>query len=499
MLGAVKPLLRVTALVSLLCALYSGGCAEADPVVLSDGGGPPAIVAPKLTSRRLVTRGSALIDELGRRVILRGLNVGGRSKMPPFVPFEIASNADVPGRAEQLMAAVRKLGANGIRLTLSWEALEPQRGVFDSAYIGRYRALLDAADRAGLAVIIEFHQDVFQAAFCGDGFPEWALGDIPHGPPHYDCSGFAWSLPYFDPKSDVSRAFDGLWNNRDGVLDALVAMWARVAREFGRHPAVAAFEAINEPGSGSQTPEMAGANILPPFYDRVAVAIEAEVGPAAVLGDDPIATLNDVARLVRPSHAHFTYGPHYYDIATTVGAAVEPDRIRSEVSAILARAEAWGSPVVIGEFGAPNPVTQKAEFTSAVLDAADVRRASAMAWEASMSDELWNHEDFSVTMSDGSERAWGAALDRPVARAIDGTIIDLGWDAAAKRFTLSVEGEGDKVSEVYLPARQLGSTPQITVTGARFRWTAETSTALVSAERGAMWTLVAEASSNLAP
>jgi endoglycosylceramidase len=293
--------------------------------------------------------------------------------------------------------------------------------------------------------------------------------------------------------SEVSRAFDGLWNNRDDVLTAFVGMWTRVAREFGRHPAVAAFEVINEPGSGSSTPETVGATVLPPLYDQVAAAIEAEAGPGAVLGDDPITTVNDVTRLVRPVNPRFVYAPHFYDTATTLGAPLNPDRIYRDISAILARAEAWGAPVVLGEFGAPNASAQKAEFSSIVLDAADARRASAMAWEASMSDQLWNNEDFSVTMVDGSERAWGAMLDRPVARAIDGTIVDLAWDAGAKSYTLSVEGEGEKVSEVYLPVRHLGAAPKITVTGARFRWSAETSTALVAAARGASWTLTAEA------
>jgi endoglycosylceramidase len=480
---------RSSALTVLLGALAA--CGESDP----GAGVPPerVIEAPKLATRRLVTRSGALIDDLGRKVILRGVNVGGRSKMPPFVPFDIQSSAEVPARAEQIMTAVQKLGSNGVRLTLSWEALEPQRGVYDDAYIARYRALLDAADKAGLSVIIDFHQDVFQAAFCGDGFPEWALGDIPHGPPHYDCSNFGWSQPYFNPMSEVSRAFDGLWNNRDGLLDALVGMWSRVAREFGRHPAVAAFEVMNEPGSGSLTPEVLGATVLPAVYDRVAAAIEAEVGPAAVLGDDPIATINSVERLVRPTHARFTYGPHFYDILVSIGGPVDADRIRSEVSAILARAEAWGAPVVIGEYGTSNAHAQKAEFSTAVLDAADARRASAMAWEASMSDVLWNNEDFSVLMTDGSPRAWGDALDRPVARAIDGTILDLSWNAAGKHFELSVEGNTDKVSEVYLPQRHFGGLPpQIKVTGARFRWMPETSVVLVAAERGASWSLVAD-------
>jgi endoglycosylceramidase len=488
MLGRVTArFLRRSAVMAFFCAL--GACGGSDDPVAPP---KPVIEAPKLTTRRLTTRGGALVDELGRKVILRGVNVGGRSKMPPFVPFEIQSSADVAARAEQIMTAVRNLGSNGVRLTFSWEALEPQRGVFDNDYIARYRALLDAADKAGLAVIIDFHQDVFQAAFCGDGFPEWALGDIAHGPPRYDCSGFEWSLPYFNPMSDVSRAFDGLWSNRDGLLDAFAAMWIKVAREFGRHPAVAAFELMNEPGSGSKTPEMLGATVLPQLHDMLASAIETEVGPAAVLTDEPIATIGSIGRLVRPMHARFTYGPHFYDIATTLGAAVDSDRIRSEVSAILARAEAWAAPVVIGEYGAPNSVAQKAEFSTAVLDAADAHRASAMAWEASMSDVLWNHEDFSVLTSDGSERDWGSALDRPIARAIDGTILDMSWNPANKRFELSVEGNTDQVSEVYLPKRHFLAMPPIQVTGARFRWVPETSVVLIAAERGATWSLVAE-------
>ena len=480
MLGLVTvPFLRSSALLASLCALAA--CGGNDPGVTSEH----PIEAPKLTKRRLSTRGSALVDEHGRRVLLRGVNVGGRSKMPPFVPFEMQTPADVPPRAEQIMNAVRKLGANGVRLTLSWEALEPRRGFYDSAYVFRYQSLLDAAYRAGLAVIIDFHQDVFQAAFCGDGFPEWALGEIPHGPPHYDCGRFAWSAPYFDPMSDVSRAFDGLWTNRDGVLDAFVGMWTYVAREFGLHPAVGAFEVMNEPGPGSQTPEIAGATILPPIYDRVAAAIEAQVGPVAVLGDEPISTQGHIGA-ARPPRATRA-SPIVRTFTTSPRPSAPPS---TTIGSTPTSPPSWPAPKhgaprsSSSEYGAPNSISQKAEFSTAVLDAADAHRASAMAWEASMSDVLWNNEDFSVLMVDGSEREWGAALDRPVARAIDGTILDLSWDSAAKRFTLSVEGNTDKVSEVYLPVRHLGATPKITVTGARFRWLPETGIVLVAAERG---------------
>jgi endoglycosylceramidase len=478
-----------TAALLFLGVSISTGCGGNDATPPQD----PVIEAPKLASRRLVTQGGAFIDVLGRKVILRGLNVGGRSKMPPFVPFDIASDAEIPAKADQIMAAVRRLGSNGVRMILSWEALEPQRGTFDGDYVARYRALLDAADRAGLSVIVDFHQDVFQAAFCGDGFPEWALGDIPHGPPHYDCGALGWSLPYFNPLSEVSRAFDGLWSNRDGVLDAFVGMWTHVAREIGRHPAVAAFEVMNEPGAGSQPIATIGGTVLPALHDRVAAAIEAEAGPAAVLSDEPIAIFNNVGHLARPAHTHFVYGPHFYDALTSLGSPLDADRIRTELAAIVARAEPWGAPVVVGEYGASNTYPERAEYASAVLDVADASRASAMAWEASMSDVFWNAEDFSALTTDGTELAWGAALDRPVPRAIDGTILELGWDAAAKRFALSVEAQGDNVSEVYLPVRYMGAAPKITVSGARHRWMQESGVVLILAERGASWSLVAEA------
>jgi hypothetical protein len=64
---------------------------------------------------------------------------------------------------------------------------------------------------------------------------------------------------------------------------------------------------------------------------------------------------------------------------------------------------------------------------------------------------------------------------------------------------LSVEGEGDNVSEVYLPVRHLGVAPTITVSGARVRWMPETGTALVAAERGVSWSLVAEAQASSRP
>ncbi|MET0591314.1 MAG: fimbrillin family protein, partial [Polyangiaceae bacterium] len=126
----VKAIPFCSALSSIFAALALSACGGDDSSLNPPKTEPP-IEAPKLTSRRLVTRGTAFLDSLGRKVILRGVNVGGRSKMPPFVPFESASDSEIPERAAAIMSAVQRLGANGVRLVMSWEGLEPERGSYD--------------------------------------------------------------------------------------------------------------------------------------------------------------------------------------------------------------------------------------------------------------------------------------------------------------------------------------------------------------------------------
>jgi endoglycosylceramidase len=367
------------------------------------------------------------------------------------------------------------------------------RGTFDAEYLRRYRLLLDAAQKADLFVIVDFHQDVFHAAFCGDGFPEWALGDIAHGAPHYDCVFPLWSLPYFDAASTVSQAFDRLWSNKDGLLDAFEAMWRHVAREVGSHPAVAAFEIINEPGAGSTPLDTMGKMVLPTLYDRIAAVIETEAGAAAIIGDEPVSSTADVQYLARPGHPRFAYGPHYYDGATMLGIGpLDANRIRTAVLAVLARGAGWNAPTIVGEFGAPNSVSFKSDYLAAIFDALDANRASALLWDVSHSSQKWNSEDFGPLLPDGTESAWAGILDRPAPRAVDGTITAFKWDPLLKQFDLSVNGAGDQISEVYLPVRHLGVAPDIIVTGARYRWLPATGQLLLAAPRGAAWSLVAK-------
>jgi endoglycosylceramidase len=461
----------------------------ADPGAYS--GSEESLAPVSVPTRRLVVDGSRLRDVHGREVILRGFNAGGRAKMPPFLPFDLAPGETLEDAADAYFARVEALGANVVRLTFSWEAFESVRGTYDMAYLARYETLLDAAGAHGLTVIVDFHQDVFASPFCGDGFPLWAIGNVPHGEPHYDCSFPWWSLPAFNPISGVSLAFDRLWNNRDGLQDAMEAMWRTVARELRDHPAVGAFEVMNEPGAGIYATENFDANVLPPFYERMGRAIRAEAGDVAIFWDGRIGSTGVPPTLRPPSLPGAVYAPHYYEEFIAMGFPfVLKDTIREDLRASFSPTTRWNMPVFLGEFGVPNANRAKGAYLDFALDVVDELRGHATMWEASSSATLWNGEDFSVLDPSGAERSWAGTVVRAYPRAIAGRIDRFLWDADARRFELDVSQARAGVSEVYVPARHLGAAPRIEVTGARFTHLPDRELLLLEADPGRSYRVV---------
>jgi endoglycosylceramidase len=218
-----------------------------EPGCDSSGTRPPnpcVLAAPAPPDWRLVTDGPKLRDGLGRVVFLHGVDAGGRSKFAPFVPFDYA-----PGQYTQALAAyldrAASWGIDAMRVPFTWAALEPTQGQDDADWLGRYQALLDAAWARGIWTVVDFHQDVYSEAFCGDGFPTWTIPDAPA--PHHDCPG--WSFEYFQDK-DVQAAFDAFWAAGSPVKAQYLAAWDRMLARFKDQPGVVGFEPINAPAWG---------------------------------------------------------------------------------------------------------------------------------------------------------------------------------------------------------------------------------------------------------
>jgi len=131
-----------------------------------------------------------LIDEEGRNLILRGVNLGGGSKNPFGPPgWGISSeslknpeDASFVGRPFPLEEAgshferLNRAGMNFLRLVITWEALEHSGpGQYDEAYLAYLRKILLIAEKWGISVFIDPHQDVWSRWTGGDGAPAWTL------------------------------------------------------------------------------------------------------------------------------------------------------------------------------------------------------------------------------------------------------------------------------------------------------------------------------------
>lgn len=474
---------RLTAALALALTLV--GCGGSSSVDTS-------LAAPVLATRRWHVSGRSLLDDLGREMVLRGYNTSGRSKMAPFLPFDVVNAADLPAEADAYFAKLEGLGANVVRLVFGWEAVEPVHGTYDEAFIANYRTLLDAADAHRISVLVDFHQDVFASPFCGDGFPVWAIGSIPHGAAHFDCGFPAWSEPAFVSTSPVSQAFDAFWSNEGGLQDDFEAMWRHFAAAIGDHRAVGAYDMFNEPAPGSTPLAAFDSTVIPAFHRRIGTAIRETVGDVPVFGCGRVGdSIGDPTMLEPPSPplAGFGYSPHYYHGLTTIGyPELLADSVREGLETTLAPSATWNVPVILGEFGVPNTSPIKGPYLDLVYDILDEHVAHATMWEAGVTGLSWNGEDFSIFDAEGNERDWASVVVRAYPRAVAGHIVRFAWDGDTKHFELDVANATEHVTEIELPTRHVGSSPRIAVTGgARYRHDPARNLLLVRAPAGSSY------------
>ncbi len=217
------------------------------------------------------TTGSWLTNSDGQVVILHGLNEV--YKVAPGEP-----SAD--GFSDDDAAFLAANGFNAVRVGIIWSDLEPEPGVFNTAYLTSIEQTVQTLGNHGIYSILDFHQDAYSSEFGGEGAPYWAVQTGGAANP---------SLPFpynefFNPAE--TQAWDSFWSNADapngiGLEDNYSQMLEYVANAFNGNSNVAGFELMNEPSPGSDTvstlfgsPYFDGQQ-LTPFYDQGADAIRA--------------------------------------------------------------------------------------------------------------------------------------------------------------------------------------------------------------------------------
>jgi len=248
---------------------------------------------------RLHIEGRWFIDHAGRRVILRGVNLGGDCKVPYLdggtnFPSDFSDHREVSfiGRpfplaeADEHFSRLRAWGFNCLRLLTTWEAVEHRGpGDYDSAYLDYFAELCRVAGDYGFYVFVDFHQDVWSRMTGGDGAPCWlfdkvgidyrrlAESDSAHVMQHlYDYSrggrqedryptmswsqnarrpanGIMWTLFFAGRDFAPSLVIDGL-NVQYYMQEHYLGAQREIARRVRDLPNVMGFDSLNEPHWG---------------------------------------------------------------------------------------------------------------------------------------------------------------------------------------------------------------------------------------------------------
>jgi len=136
------------------------------------------------------TDGPWFKDEANRRLLLRGINLSGSTKVP-FTPngathlrenFFDHRTVSFVGRpfplaeADEHLSRLRRWGFNFLRFLVTWEAIEHAGpGSYDEAYLDYVVQVIRKAAQHGFDVFIDPHQDVWSRFTGGDGAPGWTL------------------------------------------------------------------------------------------------------------------------------------------------------------------------------------------------------------------------------------------------------------------------------------------------------------------------------------
>ena len=434
-------------------------------------------------------QGTELVDEHGRTAMLRGINAGGRAKLPPFIPWQGSpQDASFEDDLNAYMDFPHDWGMNVLRLTVFWEAVEPVRGTYDQAYLDLLADKMTAAQNRGLYVFLDFHQDLFSRYLGGSGAPAWTLENPPEEPPALDDT--SWFMNVFT-NAVVLAAFDRFWSNEDNLQDAYVAMVRTVTVRLKDFPNLLGVDVMNEPNPGANGSGDMNAwysETLIPFYKSVAEAVRQEL-PRAVIFVEPSGleagqgsseqtwTLAGLENAVISPH-------YYYPIQFILG---EYDGNIDELRVALADRQALaelGAPVLLSEFGFrgsesdPGDDENAAWFIRDFYTALDELSMHATIWTHEVStDELWNHEDCSFVNGDWSERVPRAdAVARPYPEFVNGTITQFGYDEETKTVTLgyTVSGDLSLPTVLRIPPRHLSQAePVAEMTFGKGRWIAD--------------------------
>lgn len=443
-------------------------------LLLAACGGQAAKTTP------LWSDGTNLRDAQGRIALLRGINARIAGVFDVTFDDGRAPLEPIPALDDTDCARMRALGFDLLRLPINWSGIEPAKGTFDDAYLGRVDAAVQCAARAGMYVLIDLHEDAYSKEIGEDGAPLWAI----QPPPAMLLGGPLTDLGARRLSAQVTAAFETFFDPADpaGLQAAYEDMLAHVAARWADDPAVIGFELFNEPAVGESEVDA---------FDPAAAARVRAAAPDKLVLFEPTATRNlsdfvPLARAPFPASAA-VYAPHVYTYVFDATPArlenLTPGDLEPSVKAARAEAAAWKTPLVITEFGI-GPTSPNADLWMGLeAQLHDKYLASDAFW-------LWKEESqasWGVFDHDAATDTWTERpqvvgwVSRVHAARIAGDVVANAYDYTTGALRLEVKrGSTHGVPHViYVPERSAGSFA-LTCNGAALDATRDPATGLVS-------------------
>lgn len=331
---------------------------------------PPADAATPWVS----TSGGQFVDQSGKPVVLRGVDVS-------------------VGKA-QLAPVAAQMGANLVRIYVGWNAIEPLPPVhghyrWDAKVLGQLDQEVAAFRRVHVNVLIDFHQfhwsPYFSQATCKAGKSVCRASGVPAW--YYAGGRFPAT------KSGEADAQAAFWTSESprsqGYYAAFAAM---IAARYAPDPNVVGYEIFNEPHPGRLGDTTAATNTMLRWQAGIRSAIQ-KVDPARTVfimcrgggegvGTASLAAFGSRDHLALDWHDYFNGGSGGFDPPgdnwvpswgdthnQTSPSYTGTEQAQARVLHVpLARARAWGIPLLVGEWGVHTGVPGSAVYQAQMLD-----------------------------------------------------------------------------------------------------------------------------------
>lgn len=414
-----------------------------------------------------------LTDAQGRALILHGANGSSSAKhAPDHLPW--FEEAYVEREANEW-------GFNFVRFLVFWAAIEPEKGVYDEAYLDAVEARVKWYTDRGVHVVIDMHQDVYGYGVGGNGAPVWATETDGQTAGNVPLQDKFWWLGYIDPA--VIAAFRNFWayDQHRYLQDHYIAAFQHVASRFAGNPQVLGYDLMNEPFPGDLGKAIDGSfqrDWLPKFYQRLIPALRA-VEPNKYLFFEPqsfginfgfpaaLPKIEDA----RSGDSRLVYAPHLYPLFLHEGVAyndIDRQQMRDWAKNRSAELDLQQTPLVVGEIGGSDSTPGFGQYIDDAMAMLD-QMGGGWAW--------WSNDPGSWGLVDGqgNETPKVNRLVRTYPRAIAGEPVTFSFIPGAADFSLHFKQKTgvSGPTEIFVPRRHYPDGWELEVSDPSGSWSSQ--------------------------